>query len=176
MSAMLKIDASEEVMTAYQKLQLNKKDSDKGEKPMYMVMKIAKNGATEEIVIEYLQTKEQLGLSGKSERQYIIEDEKTSEAERRENDKGKEPHVITHEAFCEALTNSKTSRFGVIDFKGKIFFVMYQPESGTVRDKMKYSSIKDAFKGKLTGVSFSVQATEESEIVMEVFNKKMPKI
>merc|ERR1712176_1012819 len=55
------------------------------------------------------------------------------------------------EAFVDALKESGTCRFGVVDWNNKLVFVSWVPDTGKAQDKMKYASVTEAFKTSLVG-------------------------
>ncbi|ONI07048.1 hypothetical protein PRUPE_5G097300 [Prunus persica] len=68
-------------------------------------------------------------------------------------------------------------RYAVFDFdftteencqKSKIFFIAWSPDSSKVRMKMVYASSKDRFKRELDGISFELQATDPSEMSLDI--------
>merc|ERR1712173_176700 len=80
-----------------------------------------------------------------------------------------------HKQFCAEMKDGE-SCFGTLDYKGKLFFVMWNPDTAKTMAKMKHSSIMEAFKSSLTGISFVIQATEASDLAIENFEKMMPEI
>merc|ERR1712154_258878 len=81
-----------------------------------------------------------------------------------------------HKAFTDALKESGQPRYGAIDYKKKVYFVSYIPDTAKVRQKMKYSSVRETFKQQLTGVAFDLQATDEGEISKDTFDGKIKEI
>ncbi|KAF1884752.1 hypothetical protein Lal_00028638, partial [Lupinus albus] len=68
-------------------------------------------------------------------------------------------------------------RYAVFDFdfttienvqKSKIFFIAWSPDTSKVRHKMVYASSKDRFKRELDGIQFELQATDPSEMTMDI--------
>ncbi|KAF3448545.1 hypothetical protein FNV43_RR09258 [Rhamnella rubrinervis] len=68
-------------------------------------------------------------------------------------------------------------RYAVYDFdfttsencqKSKIFFIAWSPDTSKVRMKMVYASSKDRFKRELDGIQFELQATDPSEMSLDV--------
>ncbi|KAK3220718.1 hypothetical protein Dsin_014688 [Dipteronia sinensis] len=68
-------------------------------------------------------------------------------------------------------------RYAVYDFdfiteencqKSKIFFIAWSPDSSRVRMKMVYASSKDRFKRELDGIQFELQATDPSEMSLDI--------
>ncbi|EER93192.1 actin-depolymerizing factor 3 [Sorghum bicolor] len=54
--------------------------------------------------------------------------------------------------------------------RSKIFFVAWSPEAAAVRSKMVYASSCDGFRKELDGVQVDLQATEPSELTLDVLN------
>uniref|UniRef100_A0A453CNX6 ADF-H domain-containing protein n=2 Tax=Triticinae TaxID=1648030 RepID=A0A453CNX6_AEGTS len=68
-------------------------------------------------------------------------------------------------------------RYAVFDFdfvtdencqKSKIFFISWSPDTSRVRSKMLYASSKDRFKRELDGYQVELQATEPSEMTLDI--------
>ncbi|XP_061337259.1 actin-depolymerizing factor 7-like isoform X1 [Gastrolobium bilobum] len=68
-------------------------------------------------------------------------------------------------------------RYAVYDFdfitdencqKSKIFFVAWSPDTSKVRMKMVYASSKDRFKRELEGIQVELQATDPSEMSLDI--------
>ncbi|MCI04814.1 actin-depolymerizing factor 7-like [Trifolium medium] len=68
-------------------------------------------------------------------------------------------------------------RYAVYDFdfttdencqKSKIFFVAWSPDTSRVRMKMVYASSKDRFKRELDGIQVELQATDASEMSLDI--------
>ncbi|CAK9160942.1 unnamed protein product [Ilex paraguariensis] len=68
-------------------------------------------------------------------------------------------------------------RYAVFDFdfitdencqKSKIFFIAWSPETSKVRMKMLYASSKDRFKRELDGIQVELQATDPSEMSLDI--------
>ncbi|XP_057449963.1 actin-depolymerizing factor 7-like [Lotus japonicus] len=68
-------------------------------------------------------------------------------------------------------------RYAVYDFdftteencqKSKIFFIAWSPDISRVRMKMVYASSKDRFKRELDGIQFELQATDPSEMSLDI--------
>ncbi|KAJ4952920.1 hypothetical protein NE237_029752 [Protea cynaroides] len=68
-------------------------------------------------------------------------------------------------------------RYAVFDFdfitdehcqKSKIFFIAWSPDGARVRSKMLYASSKDRFKRELDGIQVELQATDPSEMSMDI--------
>ncbi|MQM05053.1 hypothetical protein Taro_037859 [Colocasia esculenta] len=68
-------------------------------------------------------------------------------------------------------------RYAVFDFdfvtdenchKSRIFFIAWSPDTSRVRNKMLYASTKDRFKRELDGIQVELQATDPSEISIDI--------
>merc|ERR1712173_367844 len=81
-----------------------------------------------------------------------------------------------HEDFVKALKESGEPRFGAIDYKKKVYFVSWISDSAKVRQKMKYSSVRESFKTQLQGIAFDLQATDDGELSKDTFDKKIKAI
>ncbi|KAL6124225.1 hypothetical protein ACLB2K_076740 [Fragaria x ananassa] len=80
----------------------------------------------------------------------------------------------------EDFTNSIPAdecRYAVYDFdftteencqKSKIFFISWSPDTSRVRSKMLYASSKDRFKRELEGIQVELQATDPTEMSLDV--------
>ncbi|PON90865.1 ADF/Cofilin/Destrin [Trema orientale] len=82
----------------------------------------------------------------------------------------------TYEEFTDSLPADEC-RYAVYDFdfttdencqKSKIFFVAWSPDTSKVRSKMVYASSKDRFKRELDGIQLELQATDPSEISLDI--------
>ncbi|KAM3682272.1 hypothetical protein ACJW31_12G060300 [Castanea mollissima] len=82
----------------------------------------------------------------------------------------------TYEDFTESLPANEC-RYAVYDFdfitdencqKSKIFFIAWSPDTSKVRSKMVYASSKDRFKRELDGIQVELQATDPSEISLDI--------
>lgn len=81
----------------------------------------------------------------------------------------------TYEEFCAQLPENEP-RYGVIDLDfetkdgrptSKLIFISWVPDTGGIRDKMLYSSSKEALKAALVGVGIFINATDSSELDLE---------
>ncbi|PAN50317.1 hypothetical protein PAHAL_9G512000 [Panicum hallii] len=52
--------------------------------------------------------------------------------------------------------------------KSKIFFIAWSPDTAKIRSKMLYASSKDKFKRELDGIQVQLQATDPSEMGLDV--------
>ena len=68
-------------------------------------------------------------------------------------------------------------RYAIFDFdffteenvpKSRIFFIAWSPDTSRVRSKMLYASSKESFKRELDGIQVELQATDPSEIDLDV--------
>ncbi|KAF5743534.1 actin-depolymerizing factor 7 [Tripterygium wilfordii] len=82
----------------------------------------------------------------------------------------------TYEDFTGSLPADEC-RYAVFDFdfitsencqKSKIFFIAWSPDTSKVRSKMVYASSKDRFKRELDGIQFELQATDPSEMSIDI--------
>ncbi|KAJ0041901.1 hypothetical protein Pint_17448 [Pistacia integerrima] len=82
----------------------------------------------------------------------------------------------TYDDFTASLPADEC-RYAVFDFdfitsencqKSKIFFIAWSPDSSKVRMKMVYASSKDRFKRELDGIQFELQATDPSEMSLDI--------
>ncbi|KAJ4706033.1 putative Actin depolymerizing factor [Melia azedarach] len=82
----------------------------------------------------------------------------------------------TYDDFTTALPADEC-RYAVYDFdfiteencqKSKIFFIAWSPDTSRVRSKMVYASSKDRFKRELDGIQFELQATDPSEMSLDI--------
>ncbi|GMH07424.1 hypothetical protein Nepgr_009264 [Nepenthes gracilis] len=86
----------------------------------------------------------------------------------------------SYENFTASLPVDEC-RYAVYDFdfvteencqKSRIFFIAWSPDTSRVRSKMIYASSKDRFKRELDGIQVELQATDPSEIGLDVFNSR----
>jgi len=146
MSGMLKIAPSDACLAAFSKMQ-----------------KSAKKG----------------GADAKKDRwQIYVIDKKEINLETSQEYEADTEHEQVLKDFTDALKSKyeKQCRFGVVDYRGKLFFVYWGPENGGIREKMQYSSIKDSFKGSLAGVHFDLQANDPSDVDQTKFDGKIKAI
>ncbi|XP_055831445.1 actin-depolymerizing factor 7 [Solanum dulcamara] len=88
------------------------------------------------------------------------------------------------EESYEDFTNSLPAdecRYAVFDFdfitsencqKSKIFFIAWSPDTSKVRMKMVYASSKDRFKRELDGIQVELQATDPSEMSLDIIKSR----
>lgn len=81
----------------------------------------------------------------------------------------------TYEDFCEDLPENEC-RYGLIDLEfktddgrptSKLVLLTWNPDTGSIRDKMLYSGSKEAIKAALSGVGIHINATDASELDLE---------
>ncbi|KAK4273046.1 hypothetical protein QN277_021517 [Acacia crassicarpa] len=72
-------------------------------------------------------------------------------------------------------------RYAIYDFdfvtpencqKSKIFFIAWSPSTSRIRSKMLYATSKDRFRRELDGVHFEIQATDPTEMDLEVLRER----
>ncbi|KDP28647.1 hypothetical protein JCGZ_14418 [Jatropha curcas] len=82
----------------------------------------------------------------------------------------------SYEDFTNSLPPAEC-RYAVFDFdfttdencqKSKIFFIAWAPDTSKVRSKMLYASSKDRFKRELDGIQLELQATDPSEMSLDI--------
>ncbi|XP_022889481.1 actin-depolymerizing factor 12-like [Olea europaea var. sylvestris] len=82
----------------------------------------------------------------------------------------------SYDDFTASLPPSEC-RYAVFDFdfttdenvqKSKIYFIAWSPDSSKVRMKMVYASTKDRFKRELDGIQVELQATDPSEMSLDI--------
>jgi len=85
-----------------------------------------------------------------------------------------------YDSFTASLPETEC-RYGVYDFdfvtedncqKSKIIFISWSPDSSRVRNKMVYASSKDKFRRELDGVHREVQATDPTELGIDVIRER----
>ncbi|XP_050211086.1 actin-depolymerizing factor 4-like [Mercurialis annua] len=86
----------------------------------------------------------------------------------------------SYEAFAASLPADEC-RYAVYDFdyvtaencqKSRIVFVAWSPDSAKVRSKMIYASSKDRFKRELDGIQIELQATDPTEMDLDVIRSR----
>ncbi|WOL16248.1 hypothetical protein Cni_G25035 [Canna indica] len=86
----------------------------------------------------------------------------------------------SYDDFAASLPTGE-SRYAIYDFdfvtvencqKSKIFFIAWSPDSSRVRSKMLYASSKDRFKRELDGIQVELQATDPTEMDLDVFRNR----
>ncbi|KAL0324310.1 UNVERIFIED_CONTAM: Actin-depolymerizing factor 1 [Sesamum calycinum] len=86
----------------------------------------------------------------------------------------------SYDDFSSSLPDDEC-RYAVYDFdfitnencqKSKIFFIAWSPDTSRVRSKMVYASSKDGFKRELDGTQVELQATEPSEMSIDIVKSR----
>ncbi|KAF3637698.1 Actin-depolymerizing factor 2 [Capsicum annuum] len=86
----------------------------------------------------------------------------------------------SYEDFTAGLPADEC-RYAVYDFdfmteencqKSRIFFIAWSPDTARVRSKMIYASSKDRFKRELDGFQVELQATDPTEMGLDVFRSR----
>ncbi|KAL8139093.1 hypothetical protein V2J09_005094 [Rumex salicifolius] len=86
----------------------------------------------------------------------------------------------TYDDFSNSLPPNEC-RYAVFDYdfttdencqKSKIFFIAWSPDTSRVRSKMLYASSKDRFKRELDGIQIELQATDPSEMSMDIVKER----
>ncbi|KAK8651364.1 hypothetical protein V6N13_140968 [Hibiscus sabdariffa] len=86
----------------------------------------------------------------------------------------------SYEAFTASLPADEC-RYAVYDFdfvtddncqKSRIFFIAWSPDTSKVRSKMIYASSKDRFKRELDGIQVELQATDPTEMGIDVIRSR----
>eukprot|EP01018_Ginkgo_biloba_P020360 Gb_41490 [translate_table: standard] len=86
----------------------------------------------------------------------------------------------SYDSFTASLPE-KECRYAVYDFdfvteencqKSKIIFISWSPDTSKVRSKMLYASSKDRFRRELDGVHCEVQATDPTEMGIDVIRDR----
>ncbi|KAL2643552.1 hypothetical protein R1flu_011139 [Riccia fluitans] len=87
----------------------------------------------------------------------------------------------SYEQFAKGLPENEC-RYGVYDFdfitedncqKSKIIFIAWSPDTSRVRAKMMYASSKDRFRRELDGVHLELQATDPTEMDLNVIKERV---
>ncbi|XP_041999046.1 actin-depolymerizing factor 1 [Salvia splendens] len=85
-----------------------------------------------------------------------------------------------YEDFAATLPATEC-RYAVYDFdfvtaencqKSRIFFIAWCPDTSRVRSKMIYASSKDRFKRELDGIQVELQATDPTEMDLDVIKSR----
>ncbi|BBH10192.1 actin depolymerizing factor 6 [Prunus dulcis] len=86
----------------------------------------------------------------------------------------------SYDDFAAALPENDC-RYAVYDFdfvtsencqKSKIFFIAWSPSTSRIRAKMLYATSKDRFRRELDGIHYEIQATDPSEMDLEVLRDR----
>ncbi|PAN44651.2 hypothetical protein PAHAL_9G064900, partial [Panicum hallii] len=89
----------------------------------------------------------------------------------------------TTESYDDFLASlpENDCRYALYDFdfvtgenvqKSKIFFIAWSPSTSRIRAKMLYSTSKDRIKHELDGFHYEIQATDPSEVDIEVLRER----
>lgn len=149
-------------------------------KPRFMVLAIdnkteldSSGKKDEAVLVETVMTVADV----KNEAKMKLDEEKAEYGDDKEKNEAivKMENEVAHASFKKALESSGGDpRYGVLDFKGKLFFVMWSPDlPGKTKKKMKYSSAKQTVKNALNGIHYNIEANEVAEIQLNVFEKKI---
>ncbi|KAL0845972.1 hypothetical protein Bca101_019218 [Brassica carinata] len=86
----------------------------------------------------------------------------------------------TYDDFTNSIPENEC-RYAIYDFdfttedncqKSKIFFIAWSPDTSRVRSKMLYASSKDRFKREMDGIQVELQATEPSEMSLDIIKQR----
>ncbi|CAL0299679.1 unnamed protein product [Lupinus luteus] len=86
----------------------------------------------------------------------------------------------SYDDFAASLPQNDC-RYAVFDFdfvtsencqKSKIFFIAWSPSTSRIRAKMLYATSKDRFIRQLDGVHYEIQATDPTEMDLEVLRDR----
>ncbi|KAE7997819.1 hypothetical protein FH972_002420 [Carpinus fangiana] len=86
----------------------------------------------------------------------------------------------SYDDFTAALPENDC-RYAVYDYdfvtsdncqKSKIFFIAWSPSSSRIRAKMLYATSRDRFRRELDGVHYEIQATDPTEMDLEVIKDR----
>jgi len=146
---MLAISPTEELLKNYQVLQLRKKNQKETIK--WMTCEIRGR----EIVLEKAMTGEQLRA--------FMDDKKLEDE-----------HEACHAVFVDAITSSGDHRYGMIDYRNRVFFVSYVSDTGKQKTRMVYATVRQSFKETLTGINGDMQCNDPGDLAIENFDKKLP--
>eukprot|EP00271_Cylindrocystis_brebissonii_P010494 TRINITY_DN26690_c0_g1_i1.p3 TRINITY_DN26690_c0_g1~~TRINITY_DN26690_c0_g1_i1.p3 ORF type:complete len:139 (-),score=33.01 TRINITY_DN26690_c0_g1_i1:911-1327(-) len=89
----------------------------------------------------------------------------------------------TYEQFTATFPEADC-RYAVYDYdfttedncqKSKIFFIAWSPDTARVKAKMTYASSKDRFRREMDGVQYELQATDPTEMDLEVLKERLNK-
>ncbi|XP_059305628.1 actin-depolymerizing factor 1 [Lycium barbarum] len=87
----------------------------------------------------------------------------------------------SYEDFAASLPENEC-RYTVYDFdfvtaencqKSRIFFIAWSPDTARVRSKMIYASTKERFKRELDGIQVELQATDPTEMGLDVIKSRV---
>ncbi|XP_077225260.1 actin-depolymerizing factor [Tasmannia lanceolata] len=86
----------------------------------------------------------------------------------------------SYDDFTAALPENDC-RYAIYDFdfvtaencqKSKIFFIAWSPSISRIRAKMLYATSKERFRRELDGIHYEIQATDPTEMDMEVIRDR----
>ena len=86
----------------------------------------------------------------------------------------------SYDDFISSLPENDC-RYAIYDFdfvteencqKSKIFFIAWSPSISRIRAKMLYATSKDRFRRELDGVHYEIQATDPSELDLEILRER----
>ncbi|XP_049360938.1 actin-depolymerizing factor-like [Solanum verrucosum] len=86
----------------------------------------------------------------------------------------------SYDDFTAALPENDC-RYAVYDYdfvtpdncqKSKIFFFAWSPSVSRIRSKMLYATSKDRFRRELEGIHYEIQATDPTEVELEVLKER----
>ncbi|KAJ8570707.1 hypothetical protein K7X08_037679 [Anisodus acutangulus] len=89
--------------------------------------------------------------------------------------------IQNYEDFAESLPADEC-RYAVYNFdfmteencqKSRIFFIAWSPDTVRVRSKMIYASSNDRFKRELDGIQVELQATDPTEMGLDVIKSRV---
>ncbi|KAL6185098.1 hypothetical protein ACLB2K_041233 [Fragaria x ananassa] len=87
--------------------------------------------------------------------------------------------VESYDDFTASLPENDC-RYAIYDFdfvtsencqKSKIFFIAWSPSVSRIRAKMLYATSKDRFRRELDGIHYEIQATDSTEMELEVLQE-----
>ena len=70
------------------------------------------------------------------------------------------------------ISTSGTCRYGAIDHNKQLVFVSWSPDTGKAKHKMAYAAAKEEFVNSLVGIKTKLQATDESELNLDIIKEK----
>ncbi|KAF2539445.1 hypothetical protein F2Q68_00018534, partial [Brassica cretica] len=86
----------------------------------------------------------------------------------------------TYDDFANSIPENEC-RYAIYDFdfttedncqKSKIYFIAWSPDTSRVRSKMLYASSKDRFKREMDGIQVELQATDPSEMSLDIIKER----
>jgi len=149
---MLKIAPTDDLLAKYTNLQLTKKKQSAQKKFKWIVCKIDGPKIIECCSMSLHDVKKQM------------------EEEKKDTDIHKECHA----SFIAALQKTGEPRYGMCDYRDKVFFVSHIPENSKRGPKMTYATVRENFKETLSGIGCAIQSTEAGDLAREEFDIKIP--